>query len=670
MAQLNWGLLSTGHIAEELADGIKACSTGKLLAVGSRTQESAERFGTKHGVPRRYGSYEALLADTDVQAVYVATPHPWHAQWAIKAAEAGKHILCEKPIGMNWAEAMAMVDAARVHDVFLMEAFMYRCHPQTAKLVELVKNGAVGKVGLIVASFGYHSTAGPENRAFAMGLGGGGILDVGCYPASMVRLLAGAALGLPFAEPLRVMGCGHVGLTGVDEWAAATLEFPGGILAQIATAVRLNEDNSVRVFGSEGSLYVPNPWVPSRWDRAACRIILQRHGSKAPEEVLVEAPDDLYTYEADMVARHIQQRQAPAMTWDDTLGNMRLLDQWRQQAGMVYDLEKPQNLTRTVAGRPLRARPEPQIKHGRIPGVDKPVSRLIFGCDTNNSMPETAIMLDDFFERGGTTFDTSTNYGKPNGAPEKNLGSWVRQRGVRDQVVVIEKGANFPYNTPAGLTHELIMGLERLQLDWADLYMIHRDNLEVPIGEWVDALNENLRAGRMKAFGLSNFTIARLDAFNEYAAKHGQQTFRVVSNQFSLATVLAPIWDCYLVSASDAESRAWFTRTQTPLLPWSSQARGFFTDRAGQNKQADPELVRCWYSPSNFRRKDRAEELARRKGVLPINIALAYVLCQPFPTFPLIGPKQLIETRSSLQAMDVRLSGQELRWLNLETDTL
>ncbi|HUW30739.1 MAG TPA: aldo/keto reductase, partial [Planctomycetota bacterium] len=593
--KLQWGILATGVIARELADGVLGSSTGSLLAVGSRTQAKADKFGDELNIPRRYGSYEALLADPDVQAVYVATPHPMHAEWAIKAAEAGKHLLVEKPIGINAYEAMAIIDAARANDVFLMEAFMYRCHPQIAKLVELITSGAIGEVRMIQASFGYHLKAGPEHRAFAQELAGGGILDVGCYPVSAARLIAGAAVGadgvrpghtpcaptssFPFAEPLEVKACGHLGETGTDVWTAATLKFPGGIVAQVATATLVNMDgeNVIRIFGSDGRITVPDPWTPGRWHRGPTKIIVQNYKDNQSREIMVDAPLDLYTYEADMVGANIEHRQAPAMRWDDTLGNMRVLDRWRQEVGLVYDLEKPKNVIHTITHRPLvfgrqasgnrlqerqdrTLKPEARglkpaaMKYGSVPGLDKPVSRLFMGADSNSTMPDTAILFDAWFEHGGNAFDTSHGYGNPLGACERNLGQWIRNRGIRDQVVVMEKGANYPNDNPNGLTKELIEGLELLQMDRVDIYAIHRDNPEIPIGEWVDVLNENLSAGRMKVFALSNFTIPRLDAFRECAARRGLQSFVAVSNQFSLAQVQAPIWDCYLVSSSDAQS--------------------------------------------------------------------------------------------------------------------
>lgn len=339
--KLSWGLLAAGAIARAFAKGVKHSRTGRLLAVGSRSKDKAEAFGEEFDIPRRHGSYEELLADKDVQAVYVSTPHPMHAEWAIKAAEAGKHVLCEKPLTINLTEAEAVIQAARRNDVFLMEAFMYRCHPQTARLIELIRQGAVGEVRLIKASFSFHAGSDPTSRLLANALGGGGILDVGCYTTSMSRLIAGVAAGGDFAEPLEIKGCAHLGATGVDEWAIASLRFPGDILAQVATGVQLTQENLVQVFGTEGHITVPWPWIPAR-EGGTCRILVNRKGKEQPEEIVIETEQYLYGMEADTVAANIDRRQAPppAMTWDDTLGNMRTLDAWRESIGLVYESEK------------------------------------------------------------------------------------------------------------------------------------------------------------------------------------------------------------------------------------------------------------------------------------------------------------------------------------------
>jgi aryl-alcohol dehydrogenase-like predicted oxidoreductase len=374
----------------------------------------------------------------------------------------------------------------------------------------------------------------------------------------------------------------------------------------------------------------------------------------------------LYAFEADAVATFLDRRQAPspAMSWDDTLGNMRTLDQWRLAIGLTYEAEKAGQVP-TVHRRPLAVSPKSRMKFGRIPGIDVPVSRLVMGADNVTFAPQAAVMWDDFFERGGTCWDTAFIYA--GGKAESALGSWIKSRGVRRQIVIIDKGGHTPdCNLPA-IKRQHQVSLERMQTDCVDVYMLHRDNLEIPVGEFIDLLNEFVKAGSMKVLGASNWTLERIDEANAWAAKNSKVGFTAVSNNFSLARMVNPPWAGCL-AASDPRSRAWFARTQMPLFPWSSQARGFFLEgRAHPERRDDAELVSCWYAEDNFKRLERANELAKKKGVLPINIALAYVLAQPFPTFPLIGPRLLSEMRTSLPALDSELTPNEVKWLNLET---
>jgi len=272
-------------------------------------------------------------------------------------------------------------------------------------------------------------------------------------------------------------------------------------------------------------------------------------------------------------------------------------------------------------------------------------------------------MFDDFFERGGNCFDSAYIYG--GGRCEKILGQWIKNRNIRERVVLLSKGAHTPYCYPEALKRQLLESLERLQVDEVDIYMMHRDNPEVPVGEFITVLNELKHAGRLRVFGGSNWSLERIIEANTWAAEHGMEGFSAVSNNLSLARMVDPVWAGCL-SVSDERSRAWFTATQMPLFPWSSQARGFFTGRAHPADFSDPELVRCWYSKDNFQRLERVNSLAKERGVLPITIALAYVLCQPFPTFPLIGPRALSETRTSFPSLTIELTPEELRWLNLE----
>jgi predicted dehydrogenase/aryl-alcohol dehydrogenase-like predicted oxidoreductase len=648
---LRWGIVGTGRIAGVFARGLARSQTGLLVAVGSRTKARADAFGDEFGAPTRHAAYDALLADDQVDAVYIATPHPTHAELAIRAAEAGKHILCEKPLAMNHAQAMAVVEAAADHDVFLMEAFMYRFHPQVGNLVELVRSGEIGELRAIRATFSFVARLDPASRLLDPRLGGGGILDVGGYCTSMARLIAGA-------EPIEVKAFGRIGETGVDEHAAALLRFPSGVVAELLCGIRARADNAVWVFGTEGWIQVRTPWLPG----AESRLMVGRDG-RDPAELVVRTNEDLYGAEADTVASHLDLRQAPAMRWEDSLGNMRTLDRWRREIGLVYDVETPDGpgQRRPVHGRPLARRDPTPMRYGRITGLAKPVSRLVMGVDNQREWPHLAVMLDDFFERGGNCFDTAHQYGV--GRSEELLGAWIAARGIRDQVVILDKGAHTPHCDPESVSAQLAVSLERLRTDHVDVYMLHRDNPAIPVGEFVDVLNEHVDAGRVTVFGVSNWSLERVREANQWAAVHGRHGVAAISNNFSLARMVDPVWPGCL-SSSDPTWRGWLTERQMPLMPWSSQARGFFVP----GHAGDAEQVRCWNSDDNFRRLDRARRLAADRGVLPIQVALAYVLCQPFPTFPLIGPRLISETRSSFAALAVELSAGDLGWLNLEDD--
>ena len=236
-------------------------------------------------------------------------------------------------------------------------------------------------------------------------------------------------------------------------------------------------------------------------------------------------------------------------------------------------------------------------------------------------------------------------------------------------------------NHPDHIRPQLNQSLERLQTDHVDLYFLHRDNEDVPVEEWIDALNEAADAGLISIFGGSNWSLERIRAANTYAKSHKKAGFAAVSNQFSLARMLSPVWSgC--ISANDSEYRQFLQQENLLLCPWSSQARGFFTerfdgihehgsskvDRRSWSHPSDTEMERCWFSDENFERRRRAVALAAEKGVETINIALAYVLAQEFTTLPLIGPRYLSELRSSVRSLDVSLSSSERDWLELKSE--
>ena len=660
---VRWGILGPGNIAKAFAGGVAHSRTGKLVAIGARNPGKASYAADFPGA-RVIEGYEALLADPEVDAVYISTPHPSHAEWAIKATEAGKHVLCEKPLALTAFEADAMVHAARKAGTFLGEAFMYRLHPQTLKLVELVKSGVIGDVRMIKSSFGFAMPGFmPEHRLYANDLAGGAILDVGGYPVSMARLIAGAAAGEPFLEPDQVSGAAHLGQSGVDEWASAVLRFPNGIVAEVSCSISLNQDNVLRILGTKGRIEVADFWFAGGRQGGTGKINVF-HNDGTNEVVEVAEDRWLYAFEVDAAGEAIlagrQEFAWPGMAWDDSLGNLRVLDKWRAAVGLEYGIEKAEKRVNTISGRKLRGGGS-KIPKRQIPGLARPASVLALGFEDFKTFSSVSILLDAFYEAGGNLFDTAFVYG--GGRTEALLGEWLKNRGVREQSVVIGKGAHSPLCYPDVIGNQLTQSLDRLQTDYVDIYFMHRDNLDVPVGEFVDAMDAEVKAGRIRGpFGGSNWTRERMDEAIAYADKNGKQRPGALSNNFSLAEMLEPIWAGCITSSSD-EWKDWLKARQMPNFAWSSQGRGFFTDRAGRDKRDNEELVRVWYSEKNFGRRDRAIELAERLGKSPIHVALAYVLAQKFPSIPLIGPRTLAELDDSLKALEISLSAGDVAWL-------
>ena len=661
--KVRWGILGPGTIARAFAGGLAHSQSGELVALGARNPQKPD-YAEHFPGAKIHAGYDALLADPDVDAVYIATPHPQHAQWAIKAAEAKKHVLCEKPMGLTAFEADAMFHAACKANTFMGEAFMYRLHPMTQKLIDLSAAGEIGEVRAIKSSFGFAMPRfDPEHRLYANHLAGGGILDVGCYPVSMARLIAGAAVGKPFLDPTTVTGAAHLGQSGVDEWAAAILKFDTGLIAEVSCSVSLAQDNVLRILGTNGRIEVRDFWFATGHKGGTAIIdIVRPDGTHAPLEI--SEAGWLYAFEAEAASRAILEGKtefdAPGMSWADTLGNLRALDQWRKSAGLEYEIETPALRTRTLKDEPLAKRAD-TIARKSLPGLDKPISSVALGFEDFRTFSSAAILLDAFYEKGGNAFDTAFIYG--NGITEKLFGDWQASRGVREDTVIIGKGAHSPLTYPDVIAKQLDITLDKLKTDYVDVYFMHRDNLDVPVGEFVDAMDAEVKRGRIRGpFGGSNWTRERFDEAVAYAKANGKTAPGALSNNFSLAEMRVPIWDgC--IAAADADWRAWFEKTGTPNFAWSSQGRGFFTDRAGRDKRDNDELVRVWYTEDNFARRDRAIEMARNLGKKPIHVALAYCLYQPFPVVPLIGPRTLAELDDSLEALDIALTPADIVWL-------
>jgi len=311
------------------------------------------------------------------------------------------------------------------------------------------------------------------------------------------------------------------------------------------------------------------------------------------------------------------------------------------------------------------------MKYGEIAGVDKPVSRLIQGTTVLGGEPETHFeLLDAIFEAGCTAFDTAHVYG--GGRSERALGRWIAARDVREKVVIVDKGCHHSRErkrvTPEDIAADLADNLDRLETDYVDLWLFHRDDPDVPVGPLVDALNEHLAAGRIRAFGGSNWTHERIAEANAYAEARGLTGFAASSPNLSLAVPREMPWEgCLSISGPDAaDARAWYERTQMPLLSWSSLAGGFLTGRYrrdnldGLTGGADDLIKRCYCTEANFRRLEQAERVAADLGVGVVQVALAWLFSRPLNAFALTACVSGEEFRANLAALDLDLSAGAL----------
>jgi predicted dehydrogenase len=335
---VRFGLLATGSIAAEMADGLVASSRCSAHIVGSRDRRRAEEFAAAHGIGHA-ATYEEVLADPAVDVVYVATPHTEHERLTLAAIEAGKHVLCEKPLAIGAFGAERVVAAAAERGVFLLEAFAYRFHPQTELIVSLVRQGAIGRVRAIEVTFSYGSRD-PSSYHLSRALAGGSILDVGCYCTSMAAKVAAAATDRGLAEPEEVVGMAiFEPAEGTDEIAAATMRFPGQILASLISGSALSRPDLVRVLGEDGYLETDRPcWLEGHRADATWVDICRR--GKAPERRTLDGGPSIFTREADgMAALLAGPPAARQAATDESLANMRTLDRWRDAVGLRYDFE-------------------------------------------------------------------------------------------------------------------------------------------------------------------------------------------------------------------------------------------------------------------------------------------------------------------------------------------
>ena len=665
MTAIRWGILGTGAIAKAFAEAIQE-TEGDLIAVASNTKQRAEEFVKDYQCEPVEG-YHNLISNPAINAVYVATPHTSHFELSAECLRNKKAVLCEKPMTMNATETMALIDLSRKHNTLLMEAFMYKIHPQTQKIISLVKDRLQGPLQ-IKANFCFSVDVPETHRLVNKDLGGGSILDIGCYPTSISRYVVGAINNKGFMNPISFKAEGELNSQGIDLNASAKLKFEDGSVAEIKSATNKQTETDVVISDNQLSLIVNQPWHCGEFtDRKSDIRILNKDGTE--EKYEIETEKGLYAIQIDHFSELFNNRSIESLLipHNDSHGNMISLDSWRKELKVFYKEDRGE--TRKTPIIPSDKQRE-SLPISRIPGINKDLSRVVFGCDNQSDSNHAFAMFDHFFSQGGNVFDTAYIYNE--GKSDLYLGSWIDARGLREEVVVLGKGAHTPDCTPDKIRPQLDETLSRMSASYLDIYCLHRDNEDLPVEGFIDTLNELKDEGLVSVFGASNWSLKRFKEANDYALSTGKEPFTVLSNNFSLAHMNNPVWPgCF--SCSEDDYLKYLTDNQTSIFPWSSQARGFFLDTqefTGLAHVADPnreEQDRVWGSADNLERRKRCFDLAAEKDVDPIQMALAFVLNQDFPSFPLIGPRNFFETESSLQATQIEVSSEEISWLNLKS---
>ena len=307
---LRWGLLSTARINRVINQALKASPSNQLMAVASRSSEKASAYAHEWKIPKAYGSYDELLRDPEIDVIYNSLPNHLHAEWSIKCLEAGKHVLCEKPLALVPEDVDRIQETSLRTGKLVMEGFMYRHHPQTARVLELIDQGAIGKLQFIRGTFTFQIKNENDIRLIKE-FGGGSIWDVGCYPLSFSRLIVGQ-------EPEKVIGSAVMNQAGVDESFFGQLVFPDGVVTQFNSGFRSPARTNMEVVGSDGFLFIPEPFKPGE----KYSFILQR---KKDVEKIKGKGTELYSGEIENLSKSIINQTAPLISLDDSKANIRTI---------------------------------------------------------------------------------------------------------------------------------------------------------------------------------------------------------------------------------------------------------------------------------------------------------------------------------------------------------
>ncbi|QDU34839.1 1,5-anhydro-D-fructose reductase [Poriferisphaera corsica] len=347
--KLRYGILSTGNIARQFAHGVQeGASLSTIHAVASRDPRNALTFANTYNIPKPHNSYDDLINDPNIDAIYVALPNNYHHEWTIRALNAGKHVLCEKPLAVTTQQATEMFQAAEQNDRHLAEAFMYLTHPLTKTYIQSIKNGDIGTPKLLRTSFSF-SVAYPENNSrFSTALAGGSIMDIGCYCVTLALLVADATTS-PGSYPSQIHAIAHLHESGIDDYAAVTLRFPNNLIVSFVSGMTAQMDNTTYISGDNGYIQIPVPWkppvqnatfhidhnIPSKQDKLA-----KPTGSSPNQKQSfnINTPNDkpLYALEADAFADTILNDAPPFITPEFSLRTARILDEIRSQINLPF----------------------------------------------------------------------------------------------------------------------------------------------------------------------------------------------------------------------------------------------------------------------------------------------------------------------------------------------
>lgn len=326
--RLRWGLLGTARINQAVIDPIRSSNNSQLMAVASRSQDKAARYAESWGIPHYYGSYDALLADPEIEVIYNSLPNGLHAEWSIKALLMGKHVLCEKPLTTSTQDMDTVKDTVMKTGKVIAEAFMYRHHPQTLLIKEMVDDGELGYLQLIRGSFCYTSTR-PNSPRFDLQLGGGSLWDVGCYPISYARYLTGE-------DPGEVYGSQVSGPTRIDLLYAGQLNFPGGVISQFECSFITPSKSLMEITGNKGRITIPEPYKPG----IRTRILLERDGHT--QEIWIDGAE-LYRGEIEDLENAILLKTPPRISLDDSRGNIATIEALYESARLSKSMSIQNN---------------------------------------------------------------------------------------------------------------------------------------------------------------------------------------------------------------------------------------------------------------------------------------------------------------------------------------